>query len=342
MIKVGCLGGTFDPVHSGHLELAKRVMKTFKLDEIWFIPAKDTPLKDRTCTPFSVRVNMLKIACKPYRKFKVCTIENELPTPSYTIQTVKELKKRYPEIQFHWIVGDDQVAQFNAWKSIDELLEMIQFIAVNRNHVEINDKRLWVISDLNRKESSTRVRSGYFNDCPKGVRNYILQNELYLEEVVYAHCSEKRAKHVLSMTQVCIHLAKCHHVSVHEAKMAGMLHDLCKEMNYDETLHLMNIYFKDKLHYSPNIYHSFTAIPWIKENMGYTNKKVLNAIFNHTICNSKSKLSKIVFIADKIDPGRGYDSQELYDLSCKDLNEGYQRVLRERDEYLIKEGRPIE
>lgn len=342
MKRIGCFGGTFDPVHVGHLELAKRVMKTFKLDEIWFIPTKDTPLKDRTCTPFSVRLNMLKIACKPYRKFKICTIENELPIPSYTIETVKELKRRHPNTQFYWIVGDDQVAQFNNWKSIDELLEMIQFIAVNRNQVEISDKRLWQLSDLNRKESSTRVRQGYFRDCPKGVRNYILKNELYLEDVVHAHCSEKRAKHVLSMTEVCIKLAEHHQVDVHEAKMAGMLHDICKELNYGETLHIMNIYFKNKLCYSPKIYHSFTAIPWIKANMGYTNKKVLNAIFNHTICNSKSKLSKIVFIADKIDPSRGYDSQGLYDISCKDLNKGYQRVLIERDEYLVKEGQCIE
>ncbi|MEG0626223.1 nicotinate (nicotinamide) nucleotide adenylyltransferase [Anaerorhabdus sp.] len=342
MRKVGCLGGTFDPVHKGHLALAKRVMKAFQLDEIWFIPTKDTPLKDRSCTPFSVRLNMLKIACKPYRKFKVCTIENELPTPSYTIQTVKELKKRYPDVLFHWIVGDDQVAQFSAWKNIDELLGMIQFIAVNRNQVDIQDERLWVMHDVKLKESSTRVRQGYFNDCPKGVRNYILKNEYYLEDVVLAHCSEKRARHVFSMTEVCLALAKKHGVNHHEARMAGMLHDICKEQNFDEMMNVMNIEYPELLRYSPKIFHSFTAIPWIKENMGYTNQKVLRAIFNHTICHSKSKLSRIVFIADKIDPSRGYDSSSLYEISLRNLEAGYQKVLKERDEYLVKEGEHVQ
>ncbi|MEG0176507.1 nicotinate (nicotinamide) nucleotide adenylyltransferase [Anaerorhabdus sp.] len=342
MRKIGCLGGTFDPVHIGHIECAKKVLKTFGLDEIWLLPAKDAPLKNQTSTSFEMRTKMCKIACKPYRKLKVCTIENELPIPSYTINTVKELKKKYPHDKFYWIVGDDQVAQFNAWKDIDQLLSEVQFIAVNRNGLVIDDNRLLVMSDIKRLESSTRVRQGHFRDCCKGVRNYILNNELYLEEIVKNHCSEKRANHVFSMTKVCVELAKIHHVNMHEARMAGLLHDICKEMDKTEELKIMNIYFKDKLHLSNVIYHSYTAIPWIKENLGYTNKKVLSAIYNHTICNSNSKLSKILFISDKVDPSRGYDSSNLIEVSKRNLNEGYKLVLSERNEYLVKEGKQID
>lgn len=338
MRKVGCLGGTFDPIHSGHLELAKTVRKQCELDEIWFLPTKDTPLKERLISSFSIRKRMIELAIKPYRKFKCCEIENELPTPSYTIQTVKELKKRYPDIEFYWIVGDDQVTQFNQWKNIDALLEMIQFIVVPRHQIKIKDNRLWVLPTFLHEASSTKVREGNYTYLPKSVRNYVLKKELYLDSIVEKYCSEKRTKHVLSMTDLCVQLAKKHKVNIHEAYMAGMLHDICKEMGVDYNQKVMRIYYPELEYTAPAIHHSFTAIPWIKENLGYTNQRVLNAIFNHTLGLGKSKLSKIVYIADKIDPNRGYDISKQLKCAMNNLDEGMELIKREQQEYLKKEG----
>lgn len=338
MKKVGCLGGTFDPIHNGHLELAKTVRKQCGLDEIWFLPTKDTPLKSRTISSFSTRKKMIDLAIKPYRKFRCCEIENKLPTPSYTIQTVKELQKIYPDIEFYWIVGDDQVAQFDQWKSIDELLSLVQFIVVPRQQFKIQDKRLWVCSTFHHDASSTAVREGSYYYLPSSVRNYVLMNELYLKSIVRKHCSEKRTQHVLSMTELCIKLAVKHHVSVHEATMAGMLHDVCKEMGVEQNKKWISHFYPSLINVAPAIYHSFTVVPWIKQNLGYTNQRVLNAIYNHTLGLGKSKLAKIVYIADKIDPSRGYDISKQLACAMNNLDEGMELIKREQQEYLKKEG----
>lgn len=337
MKRVGCLGGTFDPIHNGHLELAKLVCRTWNLDEIWFLPTKDTPLKNRSISAFSIRKKMIELAIKPYRKFKCCSIENELPAPSYTIQTVEKLKRRYPDIQFHWIVGDDQVAQFEKWKDIDKLLGLVQFICVPRNQIAIQDDRLWVSPPFHHGASSTAIRKGNFSYLPKSVRNYVLKNELYLTDIVSEHCSEKRYKHVVSMSNLCVDLAIKHKVSPHEARMAGMLHDICKEMNREQMQQMMKSYYPEHLNGAPALFHAYVAVPWIKQNLGIYNHRILNAIANHVKGLGKSKLAKIVFIADKFDPGRGYECSEQIACAMNDLDKGVQLARKQQEDYRNKE-----
>lgn len=339
MKRVGCLGGTFDPIHLGHLELAKLVLKTWDLDEIWFLPTKDTPLKDRTISPFSTRKRMVELAIKPFRKFKCCPIENELPTPSYTIQTVEQLKKQYPDIQFHWIVGDDQVAKFEKWKDIDTLLELVQFICVPRNQIEIKDDRLWVCPKFQHEASSTAIRKGNFSYLPKTIKNYVLTNELYLDEIVSEQCSEKRYQHVVSMSKVCVDLARKHNVSEQEARMAGMLHDVCKEMNREKMIQMMENYYPEHCGDSPALFHAYVAVPWIKQNLGYYNHRVLQAIFHHVKGTGNSKLAKIVFIADKFDPGRGYDTTKELEIARHNLDEAVKLASQKQKDVRKKEGK---
>lgn len=341
MRRVGCLGGTFDPIHNGHLEIAKCVCKAWDLDEIWFFPTKDTPLKDRSISPFSIRKKMIEIAIKPYRKFKCCSIENELPTPSYTIQTVEELQHRYPEIQFHWIVGDDQVAQFERWKDIDKLLGLVQFICVPRTQIAINDDRLWVCPPFHHEASSTAIRKGNFSFLPKSVKNYVLANELYLEEIIAANCSVKRAQHSVSMSKLCVQLAIKHNVSVHEARMAGMLHDICKELPRDKMQAMMECYYPERCQDAPALFHAYIAVPWIKQNLGYYHPRVLNAIFNHVRGLGKSKLAKIVFIADKFDPGRGYECSEQIACAMNNLDDGVRLASKQQEDYRHKEEKHV-
>ena len=134
-MKIGLLGGTFDPIHNGHLAIAKTALKRLGLDQVWFIPSLKTPLKDRELTPFELRVIMMEKALRPYRKMKLCLIEKDLPTPSYTITTVKTLKKQYPEYDFVWIIGDDQYANLDQWKAVDELRRLVQFAVFSRQGI---------------------------------------------------------------------------------------------------------------------------------------------------------------------------------------------------------------
>jgi nicotinate-nucleotide adenylyltransferase len=131
--KVGLLGGTFNPVHMTHLHMAEAVRESCALDEIWFIPNKIPPHKitDDMLSAES-RVNMLALAIEDVSYFQLCRLEIERSGPSYTVDTVKALKDRYPQIEFSFIIGADMVATLPEWHRIDTVVELVRFIGVGR------------------------------------------------------------------------------------------------------------------------------------------------------------------------------------------------------------------
>lgn len=333
--KVAILGGTFDPIHHGHLALAKHVLKTLAMDEIWFMPALVTPLKNRSLSAFSLRCAMIAKAIGPYRKMRLCTLEEELPSPSYTIETVKELQKRYPHIAFSWIIGDDQYIQLNQWKSHEELKKRIQFICVHRaqNNLE-KEAGICFIEDFHNPISSTAVRLGNFHDVPHSVRNIIFQEGLYIDELIRHRLSEHRYQHSISMTKVALQLAKAHHVKLSSAYLAGMLHDVCKEMNKEEAQRIISIIQPDAIAISDKIWHQWLGADYVKTHLGLMEKATLSAIEHHVKGDGKSKLAKIIYIADKIDPMRGYDVSNQLAMSMKDLDQGIAMIKKQQKHYI--------
>ncbi|MDQ0481556.1 nicotinate-nucleotide adenylyltransferase [Guptibacillus hwajinpoensis] len=132
-MKVGLLGGTFDPPHLGHLALAQGVLETCELDEVWFMPSHRPPHKNGSdITENHHRVEMVQRAIEGNPKFKVTLIEFERNGRSFTIDTIEILKANYPDIDFHFIIGGDMIEDLPNWHRIDELSKMISFIGVNR------------------------------------------------------------------------------------------------------------------------------------------------------------------------------------------------------------------
>src|SRR5699024_5904449 len=132
MKKIGILGGTFDPPHIGHFIIADEVKHKMGLDEIWFIPTNEPPHKKRAASSNEHRLEMLRRATEQTEYFKVNTIEMERIGRSYTIDTIDELKGKYPDALFYFIIGADMVEYLPNWKRIDELIRKIQFVGVNR------------------------------------------------------------------------------------------------------------------------------------------------------------------------------------------------------------------
>ncbi|ARK29292.1 nicotinate-nucleotide adenylyltransferase [Halalkalibacter krulwichiae] len=133
MKKVGLFGGTFNPPHIGHLLFAQEALVSFELDEIWFIPVNVPPHKENNeLASNNDRVDMLISATKHNERFHVSTIELERGGPSYTIDTIKQLKQLYKEHQFYFLIGGDMVEYLPHWHKIDELLDLITFIGVHR------------------------------------------------------------------------------------------------------------------------------------------------------------------------------------------------------------------
>src|SRR2546421_10674015 len=116
--KVGVFGGTFDPVHLGHLIMAEQCREQAELDQIWFVPAARPPHKrERSLPPFVHRVEMLALAIAGMPAFRVDELEKDRPGPSYTAETLQTLHERYPETQLSLLLGSDSLPDLPGWKN---------------------------------------------------------------------------------------------------------------------------------------------------------------------------------------------------------------------------------
>ena len=127
MSHIVLFGGSFNPIHSGHLAIARSTLKQLQAHELWFLPTLFTPLKDTEMASFEHRCQMIELMIKPFRKFKISRIEAELKSLSFTYDTVKLLLERYPQHRFTWLIGSDQMMQFKQWHRYKELIGLIAF-----------------------------------------------------------------------------------------------------------------------------------------------------------------------------------------------------------------------
>jgi nicotinate-nucleotide adenylyltransferase len=132
-MRIGILGGTFNPIHLGHLHLALDVKSLLSLDEILFIPAGNPPHKtDEELASPSDRFEMVRLAISPYSFFKISDIEIKRAEKSYTIDTIRKLTKQSPEDTFFFIIGLDAFMEIESWRNPRELLQSVHFVVVSR------------------------------------------------------------------------------------------------------------------------------------------------------------------------------------------------------------------
>ena len=137
---IGILGGTFDPVHNGHLTVAGLVLKRLKLHRILFIPAARPPHKHSgAITPFSDRAAMLAVALADNPCFELCALEENRPGPSYSIDTLRELRKIMPAADLYFIIGLDAFAEITSWKEWQGLPELASLVVINRSGIKGDD-----------------------------------------------------------------------------------------------------------------------------------------------------------------------------------------------------------
>lgn len=187
-MKIGILGGTFNPVHFGHLILAEGARDNLSLDKIIFIPANIPPHKDKTdIVDSNSRFKMLRLAVSGNPYFIVSSIEIKRKGISYTIDTLKALKKSFKDDELFFIVGSDEIKDLNNWKDIHELKKMVKFVAVMRpgcsldnisaEVVQINIKTLDISGYAIRKRLRENKSIRYL--LPDKVREFILKKGLY-------------------------------------------------------------------------------------------------------------------------------------------------------------------
>jgi len=131
--RIGILGGTFDPVHKGHVTIAKAFLDSGFIDELWVMPAPDPPHKrEQDVTSFDIRQKLLKIAFEGIHHIYISSFEKDLDKPSYTLRTIRALKKQYPDDQFILCLGSDSILHIDSWFHADELIKETIFLVAYR------------------------------------------------------------------------------------------------------------------------------------------------------------------------------------------------------------------
>ena len=191
-MKIGFLGGTFDPVHFGHLIAAQDVFEQYHLDRLFLVPAAQAPLKpqDVQSSPED-RLTMLRAAVEWDRRLEISDHELRKGGISYTIDSVRHFRAEFPGHELFWIIGGDQLPLLHKWKDISELAKLVEFIFLERPrhptkpHEDIPGLRLHRcdghLIEISSSELRQRVRAGlslhYF--CPQKVIAYIGAHGLY-------------------------------------------------------------------------------------------------------------------------------------------------------------------
>lgn len=192
-MKIGLLGGTFNPIHNGHLINAEIIKENFNLDKVLFIPSKYPVHKNLEGNVSSEdRYNMVKIAIDDNKYFEVSRIEIDREGESYFIVTIKQLLNIYKDSELYLIIGSDAFSEITIWKESKEILETVSFIIMRRpGHELINNKLIKMAKDAKFANnplieiSSSEIRKNIKNNksirylVPGNVEEYIIKKELY-------------------------------------------------------------------------------------------------------------------------------------------------------------------
>ena len=191
--KLGIFGGTFNPPHMAHLMAAEGVRDQLKLDKVLFVPAAIPPHKQKeNIVPVKHRLEMVRLAIRGNRYFEISDVELHRKGPSYTIDTVREMRRSYPDDELLFIMGIDLLTEFDTWKEPDMILEECRLVAMNRPGFDLAviDKdllmRVELVNvpsvDISSTNIRRRVKSGrsirYL--VTQDVEEYIHRNSIYL------------------------------------------------------------------------------------------------------------------------------------------------------------------
>lgn len=186
--RIGILGGTFNPPHLGHLVLAQEALNELKLDKIIFIPSYLPPHKKAGRDDAYMRYRMVSLACRGNPAFEVSKIELEKRDISYSVDTLRKLKKQYgKETKLFFIIGSDSLCELDTWKDVEELFKLADFVVGERPGFPIRKTRSKIkvikipLLDISSSMIRSRVRRclPIRYTVPEAVRNFIKRLELY-------------------------------------------------------------------------------------------------------------------------------------------------------------------
>ena len=366
MAKIGIYGGTFNPIHNTHLNIAQNAKLQYGLDQIVFIPAGDPPHKclDSLSTAFD-RINMIEIATKGLSGYSVDLREIERSGKSYTYLTLLEYNDQHPEDELFFIMGSDSLDYFDQWKNPDLISSLATVLVAMREGDEkaviadkmsdfeskFSGKFRFVEVETSSTASSTIREELVLESVPEGVAEYINYHGLYKPSFTYDDVTNildkvkdeikhKRFLHTIGVAHTAANLSMRWNYPVNKAMIAGALHDCAKQMSDKELIDICNrknISITDSELICPQLLHGKVAAIISPKKYNISDEDILHAISVHTTgCENMNLLDKIIFVSDYIEPGRDKAPRLEYlrQLAFKDLDLCCYEICHDTIEYL--------
>lgn len=372
--KIAIMGGTFDPIHMGHLVTAEAVRHEFDIDEVIFVPTGTPPHKSSvSITSSEHRYLMTVLATAGNPQFNVSRIEIDRIGTTYTVDTIKELSKLYGlNVKLYFITGADAIHEILTWKNSDELLKLCTFVAVTRpgyKKAELAEQverlRAEYKSSIHFLEvpalaiSSSDIRERVQKCSPikylvtTPVENYINKHKLYAQSLsfdkerikkltyyVKSRLSEKRYEHTRGVVQMAVELANIHGENKDKIFIAALFHDVAKEMSVEESFEICEKYQVPMDHFEKqhmDLLHGKVGAIILEKQWGIQDEVILDSIKYHTIGRPHmSNIEKIIYLADMIERNRKpYPGiEKIRRLARMDLNKAMYEALLSSKNYV--------
>ncbi len=361
-MKVGILGGSFDPIHNEHISLANEALRQLKLDKLIIMPAYMPPHKPwKTLTPSKDRINICKRAFANDYRVEVSSYEIDREGTSYTYLTCEHFKELYKEDKLYFIVGEDMLENFYSWRYPERILACATLAVCRRNSslISLEDKKRRFFNTfgvnfeeinyngLNVSSTLVRVRSMIGEDIsslvPKEVEEYILKNKLYhipFVKEALALEKNKRAEHSKRVALLAGSLAGKYKINEYGAVTAAIFHDVAKNLE-DSSPHLKGFVFDESV--PEAVKHQFAGAYVAEHTFNIKNPDVLNAIRYHTSGRENmSDMEKLIFLSDMLEESRNFEGIEyLRELLNEDLNKCLCACLKRQVDYIKERGQDI-
>lgn len=334
--RIGIMGGTFDPIHQGHIRMAQRALESQHLDRVLMLPSGSPPHKPDV-TPAEHRWRMVCAACADLPGLTPCREELDRTGVIYTVDTLSRLQEEYPRAELFYLIGTDMLMRLHRWHRLAEVLQMCTFIVFPRASAytpqQLNEERkkltaqgarilLTDMEVLNASSTGLRqaIRDGSSTPhLPITVRQYAQTAGLYGAEMripqgpkwlemLFADLTVKRFAHTLAVADTARRLALLHGLDPVKAEVAGLLHDCAKCLPLEEMQRIARehrLTEDESILESGALLHSVVGAHLARTKYGCEDEEVIAAILHHTTgAAGMSRLDMAVWLADTIEPTR--------------------------------------
>lgn len=341
--KMALFGGTFDPIHEGHVQLALEFARRLQLDRVLLVPTFVPPHKLKAdMATAEDRLEMCRLVARAYPVLEVSDVEIGRGGASFTVDTLETLQGQYPDTDWYLITGADMFLTLGTWWRFEDIAELATLCAAPRGAVTMEQLREYaaalerkgarcVVEDIPVLDiSSTEIRRSVAEGrslkgrVPPQVETYIRRKNLYrpaaasqeqtpdeqFVEIIRGRESSKRFRHSLAVADEAERLAKKYGADPAKAKTAGILHDILKDAAPEAQLQIFrdfDILLDNVEKQAPKLWHAHAGAVFLEKILGVQDEDILRAVRYHTTARAgMSLLEKVLYLADFTSADRDY------------------------------------